>query len=88
MNLEHILWGNWAFGGSGIYFIARERTSPSGFILRFFNLGAGTFRDVMAVPHTPALYDSGLAVSPDGRWILFAQVDAGGSDIVIADGLH
>jgi hypothetical protein len=32
--------------------------------------------------------DGDLAVSPDGRWILYSQVDGQGGDIMLVDHFH
>ena len=41
----------------------------------------------MLVSWNDALFktDPGLAVSPDGQWLLVVQMDESGSDIVMAD---
>ena len=33
----------------------------------------------------PAVADSGFALSPDGRYLLYSQVDQAGSDILIME---
>jgi len=29
-----------------------------------------------------------LAISPDGRWILYSQLDQGGNDIMLVENFH
>jgi hypothetical protein len=40
---------------------------------------------VGAIEKEPVAGDSGFAVSPDGRWILYAQRDQSGSDIMLME---
>lgn len=75
--LESAMWGNWALDARGVYYI-------SGGQLRYLPFG-GQPRLVLALTAPPAVLDSGLAVSPDGRTILFGQIDHTGSDIILVD---
>jgi hypothetical protein len=38
--------------------------------------------------NTPTHSDSGMTVSPDGRWLLYTQADQNGSDIFFVDGFR
>ncbi len=81
------MWGNWALSPDGIYFIdppAKDQGSKGS--LR--RLGAdGTIRAISEISH-PVLWDGGLAVSPDGKTILCAQMDRNDSDLYLVSGFR
>jgi Tol biopolymer transport system component len=76
------MWGNWVAGASGVYFVdwvaegsvrqAWAQYRPeSGETQRLFRL------------EQPIRWDGGLAVSPDGKSLVYAQLDRIGSDIYL-----
>jgi dipeptidyl aminopeptidase/acylaminoacyl peptidase len=65
----------------GIYFIPRRDPKP-GDSIQFLNTATGTIQRI-ASPEKPA--GGGLTVSPDRRRILYAQVDQGGSDLMLVE---
>jgi Tol biopolymer transport system component len=76
----------WVLTESGIYFVP-ETTSPRPTI-NFFNFTTGKVREV-AKAERPMFYGpAGLAVSPDGHWILYAQEDQTSSDIMLVSNLQ
>ncbi|HEV8486868.1 MAG TPA: LpqB family beta-propeller domain-containing protein [Blastocatellia bacterium] len=76
----------WVVAESGIYFVP-EKTVPRPTI-NFFNFATGKVTQV-ATPERPPVYGpGGLAVSPDGRWILYAQEDQTSSDIMLVTNFH
>jgi serine/threonine protein kinase/Tol biopolymer transport system component len=72
--------GLWTLSPSGIYFVPAD--SPRS--LRFFDFSTRQIRPIFEVEKD---LDSGLSVSPDGRWILYSQVDEN-SDIMLVEHLH
>jgi Tol biopolymer transport system component/DNA-binding winged helix-turn-helix (wHTH) protein len=76
-------WRFWAVAPKGIYFAtANESARP---VIEFFNF---TTRKVMTIatldkPLSPT--NPGLAVAPDGRSILFTQMDQSGSDLMLVE---
>ena len=38
-------------------------------------------REVFQLPKHPVLLDGGLALSPNGKWLVFAELDYSGSSI-------
>lgn len=38
-----------------------------------------------AVDHRSDIFSLGIVVSPDGRWLLYTQVDQSGSDIMLME---
>src|SRR5262249_29395551 len=81
-------WGSWGITADAVYFIV-ESTTPDHprkttvrSTVRRYQFATGEVTDVAAL-EKPSL---GLAVSPDGRSILYAQFDVRGSDILLAEG--
>lgn len=84
--LESALWGNWGLAGDLLFFF--EALDPStGFRAAIVeqHLPSGRRREVHRIPRLPARFDTGLAVSPNGKEILYAQLDRGGSDLFLID---
>jgi Tol biopolymer transport system component len=75
------LWSNFAVLDRGIYFIARSE-SAAGSSIQFFNFANERIRPIAAIEKP---VDLGLTVSPDGRWILYSQLDQGGSDLMLVE---
>jgi dipeptidyl aminopeptidase/acylaminoacyl peptidase len=72
--------GSWALSASGVYFINSE-PRPG---IDFLDFASGKITRVVDVPGRPAPYTT-LALSPDGRRLLYAQTDGIGSDIMLVD---
>ena len=70
----------------GIYFIdiAKPSAAPPATI-NFFDFATRRVTPVAALEKEPVAGDSGFAVSPDGRLILYAQRDLTGSDIMLME---
>jgi Tol biopolymer transport system component len=77
-SLGNGMWGNWALGPDGVFYIALQGSQAS---IRLFDWKRREIRYVMPMERMPAVGDSGLSVSPDGESILISQMDASGSDI-------
>jgi Tol biopolymer transport system component len=76
-------WGNWAVVDGGIYFVNVEvKQHPT---IEFFSFSTGRVRQISTMEKEAVLGGPGFAISPDGRWILYAQVDQSGSDIVLVE---
>jgi Tol biopolymer transport system component len=65
-----------AVAPGGMYFIPAERNS-----IRFISFKGKAF-ELLRLEKGPA---PGLAVSPDGRWLLYSQFDAEGSDLMMIE---
>jgi Tol biopolymer transport system component/DNA-binding winged helix-turn-helix (wHTH) protein len=71
----------WALADSGIYFVPETKKPRSP--INFFSFATGTVAQVATI-EKPLLYGpSGLGVSPDGRSILYTQVDRTASDVML-----
>ncbi len=71
----------WAVMHDGIYFVpdAEPRT------VAYFAFATKRVRDVFKIDKD---FSDGLSVSPDGRYILFSQVDEENSDIMLVEQFH
>ncbi len=78
-------WGYWALAPEGIYFV--DLDLPRNHTIDFFDFSTRKTRTIASLTeqfNTEAA-DSTLAVSPDGRWILYAQLDEAESDIMLVE---
>ncbi len=73
----------WTVGQKGIYFVSSGREAPA--VLKVFNFASRRTTRIANLEKYP-WGGPGLAVSKDGGTILYTQVDASGSDIVLVDG--
>jgi Tol biopolymer transport system component/DNA-binding winged helix-turn-helix (wHTH) protein len=73
-------WYNWDVAGSGIYFL-NLKFPPSGRI-EFFDFANGQSTPIFALDKPASLY-GGLALSPDGKSILFGQSELNESYIML-----
>ena len=68
---------HWAPANGGLYFRAREDTPAT---LNFMNFKDGRITPIMRIEKA---WDVGaIAVSPDGRYLLFNQIDQSGGDLM------
>jgi Tol biopolymer transport system component len=72
---------NMAIVNNGIYFIPTQSASK-GSSIQFFSFPTGKIKPIATIERTAGF---GLAVSPDGRWILYTQVDQQGSDLMLVE---
>ena len=75
-------WGYWAVAEKGIYFV---NTDARPYSVEFFDFGTRRVVHVVRLEKAPASFDAGLAISPDGRSILYVQQDQQTSDIVLVE---
>ena len=68
----------WALSPDGIYFVPAEAPRS----LRYYDFASKQIRPVFELDND---FDSGLSVSPDGRWILYSQESDVNSDIMLVD---
>jgi hypothetical protein len=71
-------WRGWAPDHHGIYFIEPARR------IAYYRFATGAITPIAALAKEPSLY-RGLALSPDGRWLLYAQIDRSGADIMLVE---
>ena len=78
-------WGYWEVTSSGIYYVDRREIENGAYqySLNFRDFASNRDRRVLSFDKRP--FNSGLAISPDGRWCLYAQVDRSESEIMLID---
>jgi Tol biopolymer transport system component len=80
--LDSLVFGqNYAVVGDGIYFIPRQ-DPKFGYSIQFLNTATGKNQRIASIEKPVGV---GLTVSPDRRWILYAQLDQGGSDLMLVE---
>jgi Tol biopolymer transport system component/DNA-binding winged helix-turn-helix (wHTH) protein len=72
----------WSLFGSGIYFLG-DANGKTG--VDFFDLNTKKARKILVLDKIPAGWMPGFPVSPDGRWLLFAQTDEISSDLMMVE---
>jgi Tol biopolymer transport system component len=77
-------WGYWAVAEKGVYFIDQQ-PEGTGRGIYFYDFATHRVRPVAMLERRIMIGDSGFALTPDGRSILFTQIDQSGSDIMLAD---
>jgi len=77
-------WGYWAPSSDGIYFLDAPQDSDRP-ALYFYRFSDHATRQLAAIDRSIPIGDSGMALSPDGKYLLYTQVDQRGSDIMLAD---
>jgi hypothetical protein len=79
--VEPEFWGYWAVVEKGIYYL--DTTAKPA--IAFFDFTSRQVTRVVEFENRPAREVTGLAASPDGRTILYTQLDALTRDIVFVD---
>lgn len=80
-SIEAGYWGYWGIVDDGIFYLDTT-TKPA---IAFYDFSTQQTVRVFDLEHRPAREVTGLAVSPDGRSILYTQLDALSRDIVLVD---
>jgi eukaryotic-like serine/threonine-protein kinase len=75
---------NFAATAEGLYFAPAPETGGTSSV-RFLNFVSGVTSEIVKIEKP---VDLGLAVSPDGRYLLFTQVDYAGQDLMLVEGFQ
>jgi Tol biopolymer transport system component len=75
---------SYAVTDKGIYF-ARDATRERSASIQFLNFATGTAAEIVKVAKP---LDLGLTVSPDGRTLLYSEVDSYGEDLMLVENFH
>jgi YD repeat-containing protein len=76
-------WRFWAVTSKGIYFATANE--PSRPVVEFFNFDADKVTTITTFDKPLSPTDPGLAVAPNERSLLFAQMDQSGSDLMLVE---
>ena len=76
------IWGGsgWPLVEDGVYFIDRDSRT-----IRFFNFNTRKVQEIARLEKPPWPFGNTPAVSPDGRYILYTQMDQQESDIMLVE---
>jgi dipeptidyl aminopeptidase/acylaminoacyl peptidase len=75
-------WGSWAVAGSRVIYATLPGDHDAAVAeLRMLNPKSGETRTLARLQHPPLQWDGSIAVSPDGRYALVAEVERQGSEI-------
>ncbi len=66
-------WGNWDVSGDGIYSIQRGKQGVAA--IEYLDFATRAVRTIYVMPKLPVYAGHGLSLSPDGKSLLFSQVD-------------
>jgi Tol biopolymer transport system component/DNA-binding winged helix-turn-helix (wHTH) protein len=80
-SLEAGYWGYWAVVDNGIYHLDTTREPK----MAFFDITTHSDTQVFDLENRPVREVAGLAVSPDKGTILYTQLDASSSDIILVE---
>ena len=84
-------WRYWAVAKDGVYFVPgvfQSETTSSPQPIQFFSFHTKKTQTVALIHKKLIGGSAGLAVSPDGKWLLFAQVDQNDRDIMLVEGFQ
>lgn len=74
-------WRYWAVQDDGIYFVAPVASARPA--IKFFSFATHAVAQLGVLDRDPLQGAPGLTISPDGRWLLYAQVDQSVSDLML-----
>lgn len=86
MDLKLGYWGYWGVLDEGIYFLNPD--AKPGPAIQFFNFATSQTTQIDALEKEPMQWAPGFAISPDGKHILYAQIDQRNSNISIIENFH
>jgi WD40 repeat protein len=75
---------DWALSKDGIYSLDRGTTLAT---IKLFDLRTKKIREIATLTKPPQLW-GGFCVSPDGKWLAYAQVDDTPADIMLVENFH
>jgi eukaryotic-like serine/threonine-protein kinase len=73
----------WTVVAAGVYFLNPEKAPRPG--IDFFEFATGRVHRVVDIPGRPGTWSGGAAVSPDGRSVLFTQIDEVMGDLMLVE---
>jgi Tol biopolymer transport system component/DNA-binding winged helix-turn-helix (wHTH) protein len=80
-SLEAGYWGYWALADDGIYYLDTSEVPA----IAFYSFTTRRTVRLFDLESRPARYAAGLGLSPDGKTVLYTQLDAFSRDIVLVE---
>ena len=80
------LWRCWRVVNEGIFFATDPKPAPA--MLEFYSFATGQIHQITKLAKGPDRNMPGMAISPDGRHLLYVQLDLNGSDIMMVGDFH
>jgi len=81
--LQAVDWGNWAPSNRGIYYIQRRDGETGEDRIQYLDFDGSAAKTIYVLRKRPLSGGGGLSISPDGKVLLFAQVDQDETDIFV-----
>jgi len=78
----NFLGDEWVPFGSGIYFLSHEGSKT---VINLFDLQTKHVRPIFTLEKPTPAWLGGMAVSSDGKWLLYSQVDQASSDLMLIE---
>ena len=79
-------WRSWTMANEGIYFTAKN--SEAEWAIRFFSFATRRTTPVVTLSQAPLWWMPGLAVSADGRRLLYARLENPYDEIMLMENFH
>jgi hypothetical protein len=78
----------WTVTSQGIFFLASD--GSAGVALNFYDFATGKVSAMRKFPKDSqdSWYDTPLAISPDGLWMLYSHLDQGGSNLMLVENFN
>ena len=76
---------HWTVSSKGIYYIEFPKAPNSPKLLKFYSFQTGKVNLVATVESAISPDNSGISVSPDGRWLLYSVMSSITSDLMLVD---
>jgi hypothetical protein len=76
-------WRSWGLLPQGLYFITKEDVPRP--TIRFYSFATRRITPLVTVEKEPLPLHPGLALAPDGRWLLYAQRDQTVNDLMLME---
>jgi Tol biopolymer transport system component/DNA-binding winged helix-turn-helix (wHTH) protein len=80
---ERGFWAYWALVEKGIYYIRSD--GKDHFMIEFFDFTTRKAKLIAPLEKIPTPWEKGFAVSADGNWLLYSQLDQHNSDIMLVE---
>lgn len=77
------VWRHWAVTEAGIYFATEAQ--PKQTLIEYFSFATRQVTLLATMPKGLDRATPGMSVSPDGRWLIWSQLDQQGSDILLLE---